>query len=134
MRANTSGSWRSSQRSLAATSCWLMPLPVRRTNSAEQPVCAVEQHHRRQHASHADRGDVPALPPGALQKFLGHGAGVPPPLLRILLGPARVVGMKVGRARGERERAAVGVDQDTNRRGRADVDPDGQRHRFSAAP
>ena len=81
--ANTSGSWRSSQRSLGATSCWLMPLPVRRTNAAgidlggelrhlaarcgrrSAGCCAgaagppaSEQHDRRQHAGDADGGDV----------------------------------------------------------------------------
>ena len=34
MRAKTAGSWRSSQRSLVAMSCWLTPLPVRARNAA----------------------------------------------------------------------------------------------------
>ena len=84
--ANTSGSWRSSQRSLGATSCWLTPLPVRRTNAAastsaassatsapgaavalldaapQQPPVGIEQNDGRQHAGDADGGDVRSAP------------------------------------------------------------------------
>ncbi len=95
---------------------------------AQQLALGIQQHDRRQHAGDPNRRDRGAGQAGGLQQLRNQGADIRPPLLRRLLGPARLLGMERDRAAGERQAPAFGVDHDADGRGRADVEPEGERH------
>ena len=70
----------------------------------EQAPGLVEEDDRRQHAGHADRGDVGGRDAARAQKLAHDFADVAPPLLRVFLRPADMVRAKRDRPRGEGER------------------------------
>ncbi len=63
----------------------------------------IEQHDGRQHSGHADGGHIRRRSAACAQKFAHDLADVRPPLLRILLGPADMVGSQGDRPRDKRE-------------------------------
>ena len=88
----------------------------------QQAPGRVEQHHRRQHAGHADCGDLGGETPARAQELAHDLADVAPPLLRIFLRPADMVGAQRDGARGKGERLIRRPDQDADGRGGADVE------------
>ncbi len=70
----------------------------------QQTSVEVEKHQSRQHARHADSGDVGCRDARRAQQFAHDLADVGPPLLGIFLRPADMVGAQRDGARGERER------------------------------
>ena len=70
----------------------------------QQAPVGVEKHHGRQHAGHADRGDVGCRDAARAQELAHDLADIAPPLLGILLRPTDMVGAQGDRARGKGER------------------------------
>ena len=101
---------------------------------AQHPALGIQQHHRRHHPGCADGRDIGAGQLGLLHELGDDGAAVGPPLVRILLRPIGLGRMQIGRPFRLRQRATLGIDQDADGRGGADIDAEKDGHGRDWAP
>ena len=97
--------------------------------AAKRPPGGVEQDHCRQHAGDPDPDDVGGGDAGAAQQRPADVADIAPPFLGVFLRPVGMVGMERRRPALDRQRVAGIVDHHADRRGRADVEAEQERHR-----
>ena len=144
MRANTSGSWWRSQSSFGAVKLVSARLPVSAISRASPSVgldlaalgagaLVVPEDRRAQHAVIGVEHDQAVHLPGepdALRRAGGraqpvqHALGRPPPVLRILLGPAGPGRRELVSGLRARDHAPVGVEGESLDAAGADVQPE----------
>ena len=91
--------------------------------AAEGEAVPIQQNDGRQHAGNASAADLVRINAAFRQQPAADFAAVPPPLLRIFLGPVGVVGIERYRPALERKGLAGIIDDDADGGRRADVEP-----------